>query len=72
MTTQNDVLNSKQYTNTSEDNIGLALSGSSYSTNTDSDSVDSGALQLVYSVACAIEKATGLSNFSVSVSPHHF
>ena len=47
------------------------VSGSSYITSSDSDSVDSGTLQLVYGVASASETATGALGSSVSLSPHH-
>ena len=59
------------YTPTSGESDGLAVSGSSYITSFDSDSVDSGTLQLVYGVASASETATGALSSSVSLSPHH-
>ena len=49
----------------------MAVSGSSYISSSDSDSVDSGTLQLVYGVASASETATGALCSSVSLSPHH-
>ena len=60
------------YTLTSGESDGLAVSGSSYITSSDSDSVDSGTLQLVYDIATsASETATGALSSSVSLSPHH-
>ena len=59
------------YTLTSRESDGLTVSGSSYITTSDSDSVDSGTLQLVYGVASASETATGALSSSVSLSPHH-
>ena len=59
------------YTLTSGESDGLTVSGSSYITSYDSDSVDSGTLQLVYGVASASETATGALSSSVSLSPHH-
>ena len=59
------------YTLTSGESDGLTVSGSSYITTSDSDSVDSGTLQLVYGVASASETATGAFSSSVSLSPHH-
>ena len=59
------------YTLTSGESDGLAVSSSSYITSSDSDSVDSGTLQLVYGVASASETATGALSSSVSLSPHH-
>ena len=59
------------YTLTSGESDGLTVSGSSYITSSDSDSVDSGTLQLVYGVASASETATGALSSSVSLSPHH-
>ena len=59
------------YTLTSGESDGLTVSGSSYITSSDSDSVDSGTLQLVYCVASASETATGALSSSVSLSPHH-
>ena len=59
------------YTLTSRESDGLAVSGSSYITSFDSDSVDSDTLQLVYGVASASETATGALSSSVSLSPHH-
>ena len=59
------------YTLTSGESDGLTVSGSSYITSSDSDSVDSGTLQLVYGVASAGETATGALSSSVSLSPHH-
>ena len=49
----------------------VTVSGSSYITSSDSDSVDSGTLQLVYCVASASETATRALSSSVSLSPHH-
>ena len=60
-----------RYTLTSGESDGLAVSSSSYITSSDSDSVDSGTLQLVYGVASASETATGALSSSVSLSPHH-
>ena len=59
------------YTLTSGESDGLAVSSSSYISSSDSDSVDSGTLQLVYGVASASETATGALSSSVSLSPHH-
>ena len=59
------------YTLTSGESDGLTVSGSSYITSSDSDSVDSGTLQLVYGVASASETVTGALSSSVSLSPHH-
>ena len=59
------------YTFTSGESDGLTVSGSSYITSFDSDSVDNGTLQLVYGVASASETATGALSSSVSLSPHH-
>ena len=59
------------YTLTSGESDGFAVSSSSYITSSDSDSVDSGTLQLVYGVASASETATGALSSSVSLSPHH-
>ena len=59
------------YTLTSGESDGLTVSGSSYITSSDSDSVDNGTLQLVYGVASASETATGALSSSVSLSPHH-
>ena len=56
---------------TSREGDELAVSCSSYITSSDYDSVDSGALQLVYGVASASETATGALSSSVSLSPHH-
>ena len=59
------------YTLTSGESDGLTVSSSSYITSSDSDSVDSGTLQLVYGIASASETATGALSSSVSLSPHH-
>ena len=59
------------FTHTSRDKDGLTAGSSSYITSSDSDSVDSGTLQLVYGVASASETATGALSSSVSLSPHH-
>ena len=60
------------YSYTSREGDGLTVSCDSSSiTNSDCDSVDSGALQLVYGVASASETATGALSSSVSLSPHH-
>ena len=59
------------YTLTSGESDGLTVSSSSYITSSDSDSVDSGTLQLVYGVASASETATGALSSSVSLSLHH-
>ena len=57
---------------TSRGNNGLTVShDSSCITSSDCDSVDSGALQLVYGVASASETATGALSSTVSLSPHH-
>ena len=56
---------------TSREGDELAVSCSSYITSSDCDSVDSGALQLVYGIASASETATGALTSSVSLSPHH-
>ena len=58
-------------THTSRDKDGLTAGSSSYVSSIDSDSVDSGTLQLVYGVASASETATGALSSSVSLSPHH-
>ena len=60
-----------RYTLTSGESDGLTVCGSSYITSSDSDSVDSGTLQLVYGVASARETATGALSSSVSLSPQH-
>ena len=49
----------------------LTVSCSSCITSSAYDSVDSGALQLVYGVASASETATEALSSSVSLSPHH-
>ena len=60
------------YVHTSRDNDGLTVSDdSSCITSSDCDSVDSGALQLVYGVASVSETATRALSFSFSLSPHH-
>ena len=59
------------HSHTSRHNDGLAVSCSSCITSSDCDSVDSGALQLLYGVASVSETATGALSSSVSLSPHH-
>ena len=59
------------YSYTSREGDGLTISCSSCITSSDCDSIDSGALQLVYGVASASETATGALSSSVSLSPHH-
>ena len=59
------------YSYTSREGDGLTVSCSSYITSSDCDSVDSGALQLVYGVASVSETATGALSSSLSLSPHY-
>ena len=56
---------------TSRKSDGLTTTSTHCITSSDSDSVDSGTLQLVYGVAGASETATGALSSSVSLSPHH-
>ena len=69
--TESNIRTCYTYILTSREGDKLTVSCSSCITSSNCDSVDSGALQLVYGVASASETATGALSSSVSLSPHH-